>query len=172
MAANYLGHFYLSHLLMPQLIAGGEKSNFNSRIVNVSSCAHFVGKINYDDFNNKKYYNEGMAYADSKLAQILFTRELNRICEENNWKVQVNSCHPGIVDTGKVLMKKFWIKQLIIYFRNISKLFFGFDGDFAKNIVQGKFLKFSSAFFNILNFFRRTPSKVHDQSSSQQSIQV
>jgi NAD(P)-dependent dehydrogenase (short-subunit alcohol dehydrogenase family) len=109
MAANFLGHFYLSHLLMPQLIAGGENSNFNSRIVNVSSCAHFVGKINYDDFNCLKYYNEGMAYADSKLAQILFTNELNRICKENNWKVQVNSCHPGIVDTGKALKKKFII---------------------------------------------------------------
>lgn len=103
MAANYIGHFYLSHLLMPQLIAGGKSSEFNSRIVNVSSCAHFVGKINYDDFKCAEYYNGGMAYADSKFSQILFTRELNKICEENKWKVQVNSCHPGIVNTGKKL---------------------------------------------------------------------
>lgn len=103
MAANYIGHFYLSHLLMPLLISGSKDPQINSRIINVSSCAHFVGKINYNDFNSIKYYNSGMAYADSKLAQILFTRELNQICEENKWKVQVNACHPGIVDTGKFL---------------------------------------------------------------------
>lgn len=101
MAANYMGHFYLSHLLMPQLIAAGESSNVNSRIVNVSSCAHFVGEINYEDFSNSKYYNGGMAYGNSKFAQILSTIELNKICEEKKWKVQVNSCHPGIVDTGE-----------------------------------------------------------------------
>lgn len=102
MAVNYIGHFLLSHLLMPQLIAGGNGSKTNSRIVNVSSCAHFAGKINYDDFNNHDYYHAGMAYANSKYAQILFTRTLNELCKENNWKVQINAAHPGVVDTGKV----------------------------------------------------------------------
>lgn len=102
MAVNYIGHFLLTHLLMPQLIAGGNELKTNSRIVNVSSCAHHAGKINYDDFNNHEYYHPGMAYSASKLAQVLFTRSLNQLCKENNWKVQSIASHPGIVDTGKL----------------------------------------------------------------------
>lgn len=109
MAVNYVGHFLLAHLLMPQLIAAGNDSKTNSRIINVSSCAHFVGNINYDDFNSEKYYHGGMAYGDSKYAQILFTRYLNQLCMEKSYKVQVNACHPGIVDTGNFL--KFNLKD-------------------------------------------------------------
>ena len=96
MAINYIGHFLLSHLLMPQLIAGGAELRRNSRIINVSSCAHYAGKINYDDFNNQYYYHTGKAYCDSKLAQVLFTKSLNQLCEINDWKVQAIAPHPGI----------------------------------------------------------------------------
>lgn len=51
-AINYLGHFLLTHLLLPQLKAAG-KQDLNARIVNVSSCAHRVGTINFDDINGK-----------------------------------------------------------------------------------------------------------------------
>lgn len=49
-AVNYLGHFVLTHLLMPQLRAAGTQ-DLNSRIVNVSSCANILGTINMDDIN-------------------------------------------------------------------------------------------------------------------------
>lgn len=49
-AVNYLGHFLLTHLLMPQIRAAG-KLDLNSRIVNVSSCANLIGDINMDDIN-------------------------------------------------------------------------------------------------------------------------
>lgn len=54
MAVNYLGHFLLSHLLMPQLIAGSKDNDGkNARIVNVSSCCHLAGEMNYEDFHGK-----------------------------------------------------------------------------------------------------------------------
>lgn len=49
-ATNYLGHFLLQHLLLPLLKAAG-KENKRSRIVNISSCAHLLGRINYNDIN-------------------------------------------------------------------------------------------------------------------------
>lgn len=54
MAINYLGHFLLSHLLMPQLIEGAKNNDGNNtRIVNVSSCVHLTGEMDYNDFNCK-----------------------------------------------------------------------------------------------------------------------
>lgn len=49
-AVNYLGHFLLTHLLMPQLKAAGTQ-DIHSRVINVSSCANLVGSINMDDIN-------------------------------------------------------------------------------------------------------------------------
>lgn len=49
-AVNYLGHFLLTHLLMPQLRAAGTQ-DLHSRIINVSSCANLIGNINMDDIN-------------------------------------------------------------------------------------------------------------------------
>lgn len=49
-AINYLGHFLLTHLLMPQLRAAGTKDH-NARIINISSCAHVIGEILMDDIN-------------------------------------------------------------------------------------------------------------------------
>lgn len=118
MAVNYIGHFLLSHLLMPQLITGSKESGRTSRIVSVSSCSQFGGKIKYDDFNCTKMYHPARAYCDSKLAQALFTRHLHKICVENSWNVQPYSCHPGLVNTGifeNNLVSSFrWLKKLIM----------------------------------------------------------
>lgn len=100
MAVNYVGHFLLSHLLLPQLIAGSENNDgVNVRIVNVSSCAHECGKLNFDDFNYEKYFHTGLAYGDSKLAQIVAMKHFDKICQEKGWKIQSHAAHPGIVDT-------------------------------------------------------------------------
>lgn len=100
MAVNFLGHALLTHLLMPQLIAGSKANQGkNTRIVNVSSCANECGEIDYDDFNADKYYHAGLQYGNSKLAQILFTNHLQKLCNEADLKVQLHCAHPGIVDT-------------------------------------------------------------------------
>lgn len=88
---NYLGHFLLTTQLLDLMPAG-------SRIVNVASGAHKVGKIHFNDINLRKGYNVVKAYSQSKLANVLFTRELARRLKKR--KITVNCCHPGAVATN------------------------------------------------------------------------
>lgn len=83
---------------MPQLNAAANK-NENARVVNVTSCVHEIGTINLDDFEYKNYYRAGMVYTDSKLAQVMFTKHLQKICDENSWRIQTHAAHPGMVNT-------------------------------------------------------------------------
>lgn len=89
---NHLGHFLLTHLLLDYL-----KASTPSRIINVSSIAHARGFIDTSDFNSEKSYDPKKAYEQSKLANVLFTRELSKRLEGSG--VTVNALHPGIVDT-------------------------------------------------------------------------
>ncbi|KAH8277840.1 hypothetical protein KR018_008509 [Drosophila ironensis] len=89
---NHMGHFLLTFLLLDVL-----KSSAPSRIVVVSSVAHHFGSINRDDLNSEKSYNRKLAYCQSKLANVLFTRELSKRLQGSG--VTVNALHPGIVDT-------------------------------------------------------------------------
>ncbi|XP_078089458.1 retinol dehydrogenase 12 isoform X2 [Mustelus asterias] len=84
------GHFLLTYLLLDLM-----KSSVPARIVNVSSFAHIFGRINFEDLQSEKSYDGGMAYCQSKLANILFTQELARHLKDT--KVTVNSVHPGAV---------------------------------------------------------------------------
>lgn len=68
-----------------------------SRIVVVSSIAHNRGEINTTDLNSDKSYDPGAAYNQSKLANILFTRELAKRLDRTG--VVVNAVHPGLCDT-------------------------------------------------------------------------
>uniref|UniRef100_A0A1L8E4K0 Putative dehydrogenase with different specificities related to short-chain alcohol dehydrogenase n=1 Tax=Nyssomyia neivai TaxID=330878 RepID=A0A1L8E4K0_9DIPT len=89
---NHMGHFLLTNLLLDLL-----KKSAPSRIINVSSIGHRFGSINKNDLNSEKSYNRISAYGQSKLANILFTRELVRRLEGT--KVTANSLHPGAVNT-------------------------------------------------------------------------
>ena len=88
---NHLGHFLLTTLLLDRMPAG-------SRIVNVASGAHKVGKIHFDDINLHHGYNVVKAYSQSKLANVLFTRELAVRLKDKG--ITVNCCHPGAVATN------------------------------------------------------------------------
>ncbi|XP_068151173.1 retinol dehydrogenase 12-like [Drosophila tropicalis] len=89
---NHMGHFLLTNLLLDNL-----KAAHSSRIVVVSSGVHCIGKIKTTDLNSEKSYSEGGAYSQSKLANILFTRELAKRLEGT--RVTVNALHPGAVNT-------------------------------------------------------------------------
>ncbi|KAJ8289109.1 hypothetical protein COCON_G00017680 [Conger conger] len=87
---NHLGHFLLTNLLIGLL-----KRSAPARIVVVSSLAHNFGWIRFHDLQSLGSYNSGLAYCQSKLANVLFTRELARKLEGSG--VTVNSVHPGSV---------------------------------------------------------------------------
>lgn len=88
LGVNHLGHFLLTNLLLDML-----KLSAPSRIVVVSSMAHSIGKINKDDLMSEKKYGKWAAYGQSKLANILFTRELAKRLADSG--VTANCCHPG-----------------------------------------------------------------------------
>ena len=90
---NYLSGFLLTHLLLDLL-----KKSSPSRIVNVSSRAHEGSTIRFEDLQGERRYSGYRAYGQSKLAQVLFTRELGRRLEGTG--VTVNACHPGVIRTN------------------------------------------------------------------------
>ncbi|KOR82128.1 SDR family oxidoreductase [Paenibacillus solani] len=93
LGVNHLGHFLLTNELLEHLQHARQ-----GRVVNVSSGAHKVGKIHFDDPNFDKGFNVAKGYAQSKLANILFTKELARRLQPT--RVTVNALHPGAVSTS------------------------------------------------------------------------
>ncbi|KAK2886653.1 retinol dehydrogenase 12, like [Channa argus] len=89
---NHLGHFLLTYLLIDLI-----KKSTPARIVNVSSMAHSFGSINLDDLNSEQSYDKNKAYAQSKLANVLFTRSLAKRLEGTG--VTTYSLHPGVIKT-------------------------------------------------------------------------
>ncbi len=92
-ATNHLGHFLLTMLLLDTI-----KASAPSRIINVTSSAHYGSKIDFEDLQGEKGYSGYGAYGQSKLANILFTYELAKRLQGTG--VTVNCLHPGVVRTG------------------------------------------------------------------------
>jgi NAD(P)-dependent dehydrogenase (short-subunit alcohol dehydrogenase family) len=89
---NHLGHFALTNLLLPRI---------RERVVTVSSNGHRTGTIDFDDLNwDRKPYKAFPAYAQSKLANLLFTLELQRRLTEAGSPVLATAAHPGMAATN------------------------------------------------------------------------
>nr|XP_055066709.1 retinol dehydrogenase 12 isoform X1 [Misgurnus anguillicaudatus] len=106
LAVNHLGHFLLTNLLLGML-----KKSSPSRVVNVSSIAHVGGKIEFDDlFYDKCPYSPLISYKQSKLANVLFSRELAR--QMKGTGVSSYSLHPGVIRTGLGRHVESWCPML------------------------------------------------------------
>jgi retinol dehydrogenase-12 len=108
MGTNHFGHFYLTQLLLPQLLKS------KSRVVNVSSTAHALWQVpctleTYTEQMNKETYKPWNAYAISKIANIYFTIELQRRFGSEG--LRAYSLHPGGVATG--LQRHISISQMV-----------------------------------------------------------
>ncbi|XP_062862072.1 dehydrogenase/reductase SDR family member on chromosome X-like isoform X2 [Trichomycterus rosablanca] len=97
-AINYLGHFLLTRLLLDILVHSGREEEC-SRVVNISSSAHYVSDSNLHDFQSLQNYSPHASYARSKLAQLLFTYHLHKELEQGSCAVTANAVDPGIVNT-------------------------------------------------------------------------
>ncbi|CAH1267158.1 DHRSX [Branchiostoma lanceolatum] len=95
---NHLGHFLLTNLLLDILRSSGKPDRW-SRIVSVSSVVHFIGEIDFADLNSSKHYSPHARYAQSKLAIILTTNELQRRLLADQSHVTANALHPGVVNS-------------------------------------------------------------------------
>lgn len=122
-ATNHLGHFLLTGLLLPLLKAGG-----TSRIVNQSSVLHkktqgqnFEPTIYFDDLNFLKDFDTKKAYAQSKLANLLFTYELDRKLKAANQTTIALSSHPGYTATNLQKDAGFMMKIMnVLMAQNVS----------------------------------------------------
>ncbi|CAL8249786.1 unnamed protein product [Boreogadus saida] len=116
MAVNHLGHFLLTNLLLPKL-----RSSAPSRVVVVSSLAHETGKVDFDDlFFAKRPYSSMASYKQSKLANVLFSRELARRMKGTG--VTAYSLHPGVIRTELGRHVESWFPLLGVLLRAPSML--------------------------------------------------
>jgi len=93
---NYLGHFALTAQLLPALRAGARP-----RVVNLGSGAHRLqAAIHFDDLQWETRYKAWQAYAQSKLAMVVFAQELQRRSDIHGWGLLSNAAHPGYARTG------------------------------------------------------------------------
>ena len=110
-AVNHLGPFLLTNLLLPALRAG------KGRVITVASGAHKAGKMNWSDLQLTRGYFVLRSYAQSKLANILFTKALAaRVAEEG---IHANCLHPGAVSTN-IWPERNWLEKA---FSNVLRLF-------------------------------------------------
>lgn len=94
---NHLGHFALTALLLPRLLAAPAP-----RVTTVSSLAHFRGDADVLQANPAESYVPGKAYGQSKLANLLFALELQRRAEKAGAPLTSTGAHPGVASTGLV----------------------------------------------------------------------
>lgn len=129
-ATNHLGHFLLTNLLLERMVESAKESGVQGRIVNVASCLHtWVGNkgIAFDTLNDKQSYVESINYAQSKLANILHSKELARRLKEARAYVTANAIHPGIVKTNIIRDRGGLVTDVIL----------GVASVFMKTIPQG-----------------------------------
>lgn len=111
---NHLGHFALTGLLLDLI-----RTTENSRVVNVSSNAHKWGKMDFDNllFENGKDYSPTNAYGRSKLANLLFTYELQSRLKEHKINSMALAAHPGIslTNLARHLEDKWWYNLMMLF---------------------------------------------------------
>jgi NAD(P)-dependent dehydrogenase (short-subunit alcohol dehydrogenase family) len=110
LGTNHLGHFALTNLLLPRI---------TDRVVTVSSGAHRIGKIRLDDLNwEQGGYDRWRAYGQTKLANLLFTSELQRRLAAAGSEVRAVAAHPGYAATNLQSHTGSLVQNTLMWFGN------------------------------------------------------
>jgi len=126
MGINHFGHFYLTYLLFPYL-----KKADHFRIINLSARAHLRAPgIDFDDIHHKNKYNDINVYSQTKLANIYFTRLLQKKIDSASLNGISVALHPGVVRTELTRYFKPWLHAIMTV---ISPLYYLM----TKNAYQG-----------------------------------
>ncbi|TVU31787.1 hypothetical protein EJB05_23488 [Eragrostis curvula] len=102
-ATNHIGHFLLTNLLLDNMKSACRDSGVEGRIVNLTSSGHvmtYPEGICFDKIHDPSGLNDFIAYGQSKLANILHTKELSRILKEEGVNISANAVHPGVIATS------------------------------------------------------------------------
>jgi NAD(P)-dependent dehydrogenase (short-subunit alcohol dehydrogenase family) len=113
---NHLGHFALTGLLLPLL-----KKTPDSRVVTLSSLAHRGASIDFDNLDGSKGYKAMKFYGQSKLANLLFAKELDNRFKQHHLSSISIACHPGISSTNLFKLGK---KDSPRYVKALMRIFF------------------------------------------------
>ena len=105
LGTNHLGHFALTGLVLPSLLDVP-----GSRVVTISSNGHKIGRINFTDLQSERHYRRMGAYSQSKLANLLFTFELQRRLAAASADTIAVAAHPGTSDTALVRHLPAWMQ--------------------------------------------------------------
>jgi len=111
LGTNHLGHFALTGLLVPKLLAAPEP-----RVVTVSSGAHRLGSIHFDNLQGERHYNNWLWYGQSKLANLMFCFELQKRAAATPLKSM--AAHPGYARTNLQFAGPKWYEQVIMRVTN------------------------------------------------------
>ncbi|KAJ4974457.1 hypothetical protein NE237_007631 [Protea cynaroides] len=128
-ATNHVAHFLLTNLLLETMKSTAHESRTEGRIVCVSSEAHrgpYAEGIRFDRINDEPGYACWKAYGQSKLANILHAKELNRRLKEERVDITVNSLHPGVIATNLLRHHSFF-----------NGIFLSLGKFLLKNVQQG-----------------------------------
>jgi NAD(P)-dependent dehydrogenase (short-subunit alcohol dehydrogenase family) len=122
---NHLGHFALTGLLLPTLLATP-----GARVVTVSSTMHSMSNIDINDLNSERRYRRWTAYARSKTANLLFTHELARRLAAHGADVVAAAAHPGYAATNlQTAGPRMADRKLSEWFMRIGNRFFAQSAD-------------------------------------------
>jgi NAD(P)-dependent dehydrogenase (short-subunit alcohol dehydrogenase family) len=113
-ATNHLGHFALTGLLIGQLLAAPAP-----RVVTLSSGAHRIGRMRWDDLNGERHYNRWLAYGQSKLANLLFCFELDRRARAAGTNLLSVAAHPGYASTNLQFAGPPWYERPFMWLGNV-----------------------------------------------------
>jgi NAD(P)-dependent dehydrogenase (short-subunit alcohol dehydrogenase family) len=105
LGTNHLGHFALTGLVLPSLLEVP-----GSRVVTISSVGHRMGRINFTDLQSERHYWRVTAYGQSKLANLMFTYELQRRLAAAGAETIADAAHPGLSDTALVRHLPSWMQ--------------------------------------------------------------